>query len=140
MITSTVKVTDRFPEITAEIERRTRAALNAAAEEAARIADERANHPKPIAHFTVIHAHGTGDGYESGIHAGPLTRIFDKGSLGAHVGTVKRARKTSWRVRRGTNPYTAERRSLAGGIAPRRIFTAARAAGRAVLKQRLTGR
>lgn len=138
-LTSRVNVTDRFGELTAELERRTRSALDAAAVEAARVADEKANSPKPIAHFVPIRSQPTGEGYASGVHAGPLTRIFDKGSLASHTGAVKRARKPSWPVRRGANPYTAYRRSFDGGIAPRNILSAARKAGRAVLIARLIG-
>lgn len=140
MLTATVNITDRFPEITRAIEERAKLALDAAALEAARVADEKANHPKPIAHFTPLPAAPLGTGFVSGVKAGPLTHIFDHGSLGSHLGTLKRARKPSWQVNRGANPYTAQRRSTAGGIAPRNILTAARKAGRAVLASRLTGR
>lgn len=142
MITARVNVEDHFAVITEEIELRTIAALNAAAEEAAIVADKQANHPKPIAHFTVLSARNVGDGYRSGVKAGPLTRIFDKGSLGKHRGALKRARaKPEWEVKRGTNPYTARRHDdLAGeGIAPRNILNPARKAGRAVLLGRLLG-
>lgn len=137
--TSRLDVRDFFPEITAEVRRRTVAALNAAAVAGALAADRAANSPKPIARFTVLPARGTDDGFASGVNAGPLTRIFDKGSLGKHQGRTKRPGKASWEVNRGTNPYLARRGDVEGeGIAPRRIFNQARKAGRDALRRRLT--
>lgn len=142
MITSRVNVTENFSRVTEEIELRTVRALNAAAVEATHVAESRANTPKPIARFEAIPARNIGDGYASGVHAGPLTRIFDRGSLGKHTGPLRRERRPSWEVNRGANPYTAHRSGdLAGkGVAPRRILTAARTAGRKVLLERLLSR
>lgn len=143
MIRSTVTLTDRFPEITTEIRRRTIAALDAAAVAGAQEGDRRANTPKPIARFTVIPAHPTHEGFAAGVKVGPLARIFDKGSLGKRRGALKRDRRQpEWEVNRGANPYTARRHSdLEGkGVAPRHIFNAARTAGRKQLLNRLLSR
>lgn len=140
MITSRINVTENFEQASLELERRTVLALDAAAAEAARVADLRANTPKPIAHFAVIPAHNIGIGYASGVKAGPLTRIFDHGSLGRRDKNLKRPRaKPAWQVNRGANPYTAHRHDdLQGeGVAPRGILAAARKAGRAILIARL---
>jgi hypothetical protein len=139
MLTSRVDITDRFADVTRAVELRAKEALDAAAAEAARVASEKANEPKPIARFVAIRAQPTGTGFASGVHAGPLTRIFDKGSLAEHTGPLKRQRKPSWEVRRGTNPYVAHRQAITGGIAARNILKTARKAGRAVLLERLTG-
>lgn len=124
-----------FPQLTAEIEARTLRALEDAAAVGKAVAEERANTPKPIAHFEVVPVRGIGDGFASGVKAGPLTRIFDKGSLGKHSGELKRDRRPSWEVKRGSNPYTASRSDdLSGkGVSPRRIITPARLAGRKAL-------
>jgi hypothetical protein len=124
-----------FPELTAQIEARTIRALEAAAATGKAVAEERANTPKPIAHFETVEVHSIGDGYASGLRAGPLTRIFDKGSLGQHTGELKRGRTPSWETSRGSNPYTAHRSDdLSGkGVSPRRIINPARLAGRKAL-------
>lgn len=142
MITSRVNLTDRFDEITLAIEGRTVTALNEAAAEAMTVAEAAANTPKPIAHFSVVPAHNVGTGYASGVKAGPLTRIFEKGSLGQHTGRLKRGRRPAWEVNRGANPYTAHRHDdLAGkGVAPRHALTKGRAAGRKLLLRRLLSR
>lgn len=142
MITSRVNVEERFDVITLEVERRTVAALDAAAETALLVAEQAANTPKPIARFAVIRAHNIGTGYSSGVKAGPLTHIFDHGSLGKRNAPLKRStRKPSWQVNRGENPFTATRHENLGdkGVAPRNIFSRARKAGRAVLLSRLSG-
>jgi hypothetical protein len=142
VIRSTVTTSDHFTVITDAIERRAVAALNEAAAVAAAVADERANSPKPVARFTPIPARNIGDGYASGVKAGPLARIFDRGSLGEHQGKLKRARRPTWEVSRGANPYTARRHDdLAGkGVEARRIFVPARKAGREALLRRLLTR
>lgn len=138
-VTARVNVVDRIDQVTLALERRIVAALDAAAVEAARVAEEKANTPRPIARFAVLRAHNIGDGYASGVKAGPLTRIFDHGSLGRRDKALKRGRKPAWEVNRGSNPYTAHRHDdLSGkGVAPRGILNAARRAGRAVLVDRL---
>jgi hypothetical protein len=90
MTTARINVLDRFDEMTLELERRTVVALDAAAAEAAAVAEKQANEPKPIAHFSVVPAHNIGTGYASGVKAGPLTHIFDKGSLGKRTAKLKR--------------------------------------------------
>lgn len=93
MIRSTVKITDNFGRVEEELRRRAVHALNDAAAEAAREADRQANHPTKIADFAVVPARGTENGFSAGIRGGPLTNIFDKGSLGQHKGAPKRPRK-----------------------------------------------
>lgn len=141
MITVRVNVAEHTDKVGREMERVTVAALNAAALRASLAADRAANTPKPIARFTVLPARRVVGGYASGLKAGPLIRIFDKGSLGQHQGRLKRARRPEWEVNRGANPYTAHRREpVAGsGVAPRSILSAARKAGREALIRRLRG-
>lgn len=139
---TTIKVTDHFNVIDDLLERRVIDAVNHAAAEGAREAERVANTPTPIAHFTVLPARNIGTGFAAGVKAGPLARIFDKGSLGKHEGRLKRGRKPSWQVNRGANPFTAQRHEdLEGkGVAPRHIFAQARTAARAALRQRLLSR
>lgn len=141
VLRTTLRVTDHFAEITRELERRVVAAVDHAAVEGARAAEAAANTPKPIARFRVIPARNVGTGYAAGVKAGPLVRIFEKGSLGKHQGKLKRAGKPSWEVNRGANPFVAHRGDVEGeGIAPRRILAAGRRAARAALRQRLLSR
>lgn len=142
MTVARVNVVDRFGEITLELERRAVAALDAAAAEAALVADRQANHPKPIAHVTVIPAHNIGNGYQSGVKLGPLARIFDHGSLGKRNAALKRpGGRPEWEVKRGENPYTAHRHDISGkGVGPRSILNTARKAGRKILVERLTAK
>ncbi len=142
MTTSRVSTFTFFPELTAEIETRTLRALETAALAGKAVAEQRANTPKPIAHFETVPVRSVGDGYASGLRAGPLTRIFDKGSLGQHAGEPKRGRKPDWEVNRGSNPYTAHRSDdLSGkGVSPRRIILPARLAGRKALIAGIRGR
>lgn len=140
--TSRIDVRDHFSEITAEVRRRTVAALNAATVAGALAADRAANSPKPIARFATVPARPAEDGFVAGVKAGPLVRIFDKGSLGKHRGALKRPRtKASWKVNRGSNPFVAHRGDIAGeGVAPRRILNQGRKAGREALLRRIRHR
>lgn len=143
MIRSTIHLTERFDLITLELEKTAVVALDLAAAEAMAVAEQAANSPKPIAHFSVIPARNVGDGYESGVKAGPLVRIFEKGSLGKRTGKLKRgAGKPEWEVNRGANPYTAHRHDdLSGkGVSARHPFQLARKAGRTLLLELLLGR
>jgi hypothetical protein len=138
--TSRVNVFNFFPELTAEIERRTIRALEAAAEAGRAVANvEQGNLRRQ---FEVVQVRPTGAGFAAGIKGSPLVRIFDKGSLGKHVGALKSTRKPSWQVNRGSNPYLAERHDdLSGkGVTARRIINPARLAGRKALVAGIRGR
>lgn len=134
MITSTVQVHDSFGEINVAIDRKTVRGLNDAARAAADVAEQKSGN---IAEWNVIPAHGTANGFASGIKASnPLPNVFDKGSLGKRTARLKDPRrKEDWRVvRKGSNPYTAHRRDVAGkGVAARNIRNPARTAGRKIL-------
>lgn len=134
MITSTVKVHDGFGEINAAMDAKIVAGLNAAAHTAAQIAEEKAGN---VSKFDVITAHGTANGFASGIRASSrLVNVFNKGSLGKRVAALKppARRKDFWTVKRGENPYTAHRLDTTGkGVAARDIFNPARTAGRKIL-------
>lgn len=140
MITSTVKVLDDFGRIDEMIDRKTVAALNDAAHAAAGVAEEKAHTEsgKEISTFDVIPAHGTGNGFASGIKGrNPLWRIYDKGTLGKRTAALKgrNRRKDTWTVKRAGSEYEARRRSDTSGkgISARNISNAARTAGRKAL-------
>lgn len=148
MITSSVKVLDQgVGALQSEIDRRTVTALNAAAREGARVANERAKttNGKQIGVFQVIPASGSWDGFSSGIKSyNPLWRIYDKGTLGKRTAALKKPRrKTSWQVTRAKDsaPYEAHRGDVDGkGIGPSHISNRARTAGRRTLIQTLNHR
>lgn len=140
MITSRVSLHDEgFARLDAEIDRRTIDALNAAAADGARVANERAKtkNGKQVGMFHVVPAYGSYDGFAAGIKShNPLWRIFDKGTLGKRRAATKRPRKTSWEVARAedSQPYEAHRGDIDGkGIDPSHISNAARTAGRKTL-------
>lgn len=137
MIRSTIRTFDHFPQMTEELELKALHALNEAAITAAEVAQQQA---RDVAHFEIVPAHPIFEGFSSGVKASPLARIYNKGSLGKHQGTLKRPRKPSWPVNRGSNPYIAQRSGdLEGkGVAARSIYTVARAAGRKVLLAAIT--
>lgn len=132
MIRATVKVFQDFPLVTAEIEYRTLQALNQAAEDGGAVANLQAGN---IGGVKTIPAHTTAEGAVSGIKFDNwLWRIFDKGSLGKHVGKLQRNRQESWTVTRNGNPYVAYRGDVTGeGVDPRNISNPARAAGKKAL-------
>lgn len=137
MIKSTVKVFQDFPRITALIEARTIEACDAAAEAGVAVARERA---AGVSDVEIVPTRPTVNGYASGIKFEKfIWRFFDKGTLGKHVGKLKRNRRETWTVNRD-NPYVAHRGDIQGkGIAPRRISSPARTAGRRALIARLRG-
>lgn len=148
MITSSVKVLDQgVGALQAEIDRRTVTALNAAAREGARVANERAKttNGKQVGMFQVIPAAGSWDGFSAGIKSyNPLWRIYDKGTLGKRTAALKKPRrKTTWEVKRAKDAaaYQAQRGDVGGkGIDPAHISNAARTAGRKTLIQVLNHR
>jgi hypothetical protein len=141
MLRANITVSDHTDLVGAAMDRAAVRSLNAAAIAAALAGDRAANSPKPIARFETVPARRVFGGFASGMRAGPLVRIFDKGSLAEHAGRLKRPGKPTWQVNRGTNPYTAHRRDLeaGAGVPPRRILAAARKAGRAALIRGLRG-
>jgi hypothetical protein len=146
VIRSSVKVFQRFPEITQQVERAAREGLDEAAAEAAAVAQAGASIDLEA---EVIAAHGDVVGYSAGIKSRKQTRtegrttpiagFFDQGTLGKRTKGLKRPRKSSWTVQRGSGSYTAHRAGdLEGkGVAPERFFGKARTAGRRKLIARL---
>jgi hypothetical protein len=138
MITSSINVHENFGAVDAAVDEITKRALNAAAAAGSAAAEQQAGN---VADWKAIPAHGTATGFASGIKADtPLWRVYDKGSLGKRTARLKQdRRKPEWQVNRGTNPYTARRRSTStGGVAGRNISNPARTAGRKALKAALT--
>lgn len=139
MIRATVQLEDHFAVVDETVKRRSLQALENAAQAGAREATERARTEAghTISTFRVVHPRADGSGYVSGIKANNrLLNIFDKGSLGKRTARLKNPgrRKPFWDVNRGANPYVAHRGETEGeGIAPLRITTRARAAGRRAL-------
>lgn len=143
MIESTVKLFDRFPQITEEVERAAVAGLDAAAREAADVAQANATIDLEL---EVEPAAGDVDGYSAGIKSRKTTRnpgrstpiagFFDGGTLGGRTRPLKRPRKSAWRVRASARAqaHTATRRDVTGkGIEAEGFFGKARAAGRRAL-------
>jgi hypothetical protein len=146
VIRSSVKVFQRFPQITERVELAAREGLDEAAAEAAAVAQGGASIDLEL---EIIPAHGNVVGYSAGIKARKQTRtegrttpiapFFDQGTLGKRTKRLKRPRKASWPVQRGSGSYTAHRAGdLADkGIAPERFFGRARRAGRLKLLARI---
>ena len=152
MITSQVKVFQRFPQVTRDVETAAKEGLEAAAVEAAAVAQAGASIDLEI---EVVPVHGDISGYSAGIKARrtssrgrrggtaeenttPIAWFFDRGTLGNRKRRLKRPRKESWTVTRGGATYTAHRRDIAGkGIQPERFFGKARTAGRRKLLERI---
>lgn len=148
---ATIKVFEAFPQITAAVEARARAGLEAAAIEAAGVAQESASIDLQVEVIPVV---GTVDGYAAGIKSRrtgtsdahdttPIARFFDAGTLGKRKRklSAKTRRKKNWTVTRGGSTYTAERHAITPemGIKAENFFGKARAAGRRVLIETLAG-
>ena len=139
MITSTVQAHDQFGRVDAILDQELVRSLNIAARAAAAVAEERARtaNGKQISTFQTIAAHGTANGYASGVKGrNPLWRVYDKGTLGKRSAGLKgrNRRKGTWTVNRRGSEYQAHRRDTAGkGIAGLNISNAARTAGRKTL-------
>ena len=153
MIQANVKIFDRFPEITARVEQLAREAVDAAAAEAARVAQAGSSHNLEI---EVIHERAVFEGFSAGIKARkhgvtsrdgkernvPLGNFFDAGTLAGRTRPLKGhdRRKKQWQVQRAGRTFT-EARHDAKGIRAENFFTKARTAGRRRLLQVLkTGR
>lgn len=151
MIRSTIKVFEAFPQITAAVEDRAKAGLEAASVEAAAVAQENASIDLKL---EVIPVHGTEDGYAAGIKsrrtgtsdAGdttPIARFFDAGTLGKRKRKLspKTRRRKTWSVTRGGSSYGAERHAITPemGIKAEHFFGKGRAAGRRVLLDTIRG-
>lgn len=139
MFTATVKGFQRFPEITADIEKLVAVALDEAMVEAATVAEGGSSISLELER---IPAHGTVGGFSSGIksrkqgHASSvlIAEFFNDGTLGKRTKKLKRPRRESWQTSRGTD----RRGDVTGkGISPQRFFQAARSAGRRVLIERI---
>jgi hypothetical protein len=146
VIRSSVKVFQRFPEITQRVELAAREGLDEAAAEAAAVAQAGASINLEL---EIIGARGDVVGYSAGITSRKQTRtegkttpiawFFDRGTLGKRTKALKRPRKNEWTVNRGGSSYVATRSSdLEGkGVTAERFFGPARTAGRRKLLARL---
>lgn len=151
-IRSGVKVFQRFPEITKRVEEACKEGLDAAALEAAAVAQASASIDLEL---EVQRAEGTVDGYSAGIksrrtssrgrrggtadqNATPIAWMFDRGTLGKRRKKLKRPRKESWPVTRKGSTFVAHRQDVDGkGIEPEGFFGKGRAAGRRKLLERI---
>lgn len=151
-IRSGVKVFQRFPEITQRVETACKEGLDAAAAEAAVVAQASASIDLEL---EVQRAEGTVDGYSAGIksnrtssqgrhgygadlNATPIAWMFDRGTLGKRRRKLKRPRKEQWAVTRGGKTHVAHRGDVEGkGIEPEGFFGKGRAAGRKKLLERI---
>lgn len=152
MITSSVKAFARFPEVKQRVELAAKEAVEAAAAEAAVVANEGASIDLEI---EIVPAHSDVNGYSAGIksrrtssrgrrggtaeeNTTPIAWFFDRGTLGNRKRRLKRPRKETWVGTRGGTTYAAHRRDVAGkGIQPERFFGKARTAGRRKLLERI---
>jgi hypothetical protein len=129
-----------FTELTEKLEARIVEGLDAASLDAAAVAQSGASIDLEIA---AVKAHGTEDGYASGIRAmkkgkrgTAIAGFFDAGTLGKRRKKPKRPGRSSWTVKRGGGSYTAHRGDITDkGIPPERFFAKARTAGRAKLRE-----
>jgi hypothetical protein len=115
MISSRVNVFDRFPEITAEIDAMVVRALDAAAEEAQRVAVEIGSERK-LTDIEILPARGQVDGFAAGIKGRYYYRFQSFGTLGRAI--------------RPKRPGTVRSHAPGTGIEPNRMFQKARTAGR----------
>ena len=144
-VSSQVKVFQRFPQVTKRVEEGAKHALEAAAAEAAAVAQESASIDLQL---EIVPVHGYAEGYTAGIrsrktssqtrggaaNSTPIAWFFDRGTLGHRTRKLKRPRKETWTSRRRGTEYTAHRRDIAGkGVRQERFFGKARTAGRAKL-------
>lgn len=120
MIHATVKVFDRFPEITAEVEKRARQATQEAAETAAETA-RTVGAGRGLTDIEVVPVQASVDGYKAGIKGKWYYRFQSDGTLGNNPSAKRPGRKRSHAA--GT------------GITPNRMFQQARVAGRRKLRQ-----
>jgi hypothetical protein len=148
-VSSQIKVFQRFPQVTRAVEVMAKEGLEAAAVEAAAVAQAGASIDLEV---EVVPVHGDVNGYSAGIksrkkssqtrggnpNATPIAWFFDRGTLGNRTRRLKRPRKESWTSSRGGTTYTAHRGDVAGkGIKPERFFGKARTVGRAKLLERI---
>jgi hypothetical protein len=146
VIRSQVKLFEQFGKVTEQVERLAVEGLNAAAREAAQVAQTHASFDLEL---EVIPAHDDVDGYSAGIKSRKQGRssavliagFFDKGTLGkrtAKLGARSR-RKESWEVKRDTGGYTAKRHEITAemGVEAQHFFGKARAAGRRAMLARI---
>jgi hypothetical protein len=132
MISSTIRVFEDFPKITAAVEELAVKALDDAAQTAAATA---ANLAGNRASFSVIEAHGAVDGFVSGIRGNEFWAHFhDSGTLGNLKTQPTRPRKKPYKLEVVDRQTGATRPS---GIKPLHFYPKSRKAGRDVLKARI---
>lgn len=145
-ITSRITVHDYFNRVTEEVERKTLAALNTAAAAGAAEANRRVSVLGDTHKFNVVAAHGSFDGFASGIKgATPLWRAYDRGSLGKRSAPLKgrNRRKPEWPVHQRHRSYIAHRHEEAltspdKGLGTLDISNPARTVGRKALRLRIS--
>jgi hypothetical protein len=125
---------DRFTE---QLEERIVEGLDAAAVEAAAVAQAKSTIDLQV---EPIKARGVSDGYSSGIKAHkqsrwsttPIAEFFDAGTLGKRKRKLKGRRKESWQVHARGGTHTAHRGDITPekGIPRQNFFVKARLAGR----------
>lgn len=134
MISSQIQVTDRFPEITLEVEQLAVRALDAAAQTAAQTARQVASRRRKtgrMSDFEAIPAAGSEDGYASGIRNDPGA-WYDRFQNYGTAGNRRRKLKAST-LRRRESPSGQARQQRFGtnrGIEPLGFLEAARREGR----------
>ena len=115
MIRTNVKVFDRFPEVTADVERLARRALNAAAAEAARTAAEIGS-ARGMTDFDVKEAVGSATGYTSGIKGQQwYWRLQSFGTLGRAIRPKRPGHKRSHAPGTGITPNLMYQRARTAG-------------------------
>lgn len=121
MIRAHTNLVDRFPQITADLQRRARHAVDAAAEEAARTAAQIGSE-RGMTEFEVIPAEKTINGWKAGIKGKHwYWRLQSAGTLG--------------RATRPKRPGHKRSHEPGTGITPNRMYEKARTAGRRKLLQ-----
>jgi hypothetical protein len=145
---STVKTFNRFPDVTAQVIKASLDGLRDATRAAAAVAQESASIDL---HLVEVAPSGDLEGYSAGIKANrrsdvadsttPIALFFDQGTLGNRTKALKRGRKGTWTQRNpgGSGTHTQNRGDIDGkGIPAEHFFTKARAAGRAVLRAKIS--
>ncbi len=139
MITANVRVLDRFPEITRDVENLAQRALDRAAAVAARTAEQLAQPGlKQHSRMEVVRTHGTDTGYAAGIRSTArgskgqrIAHFHDKGTYGNYRGRNQPRRRPRAQKVAHVNPDTGERT----GIQALGFFGAARREGRRELNR-----
>lgn len=136
---TSVKSFQQFPVLSRKVELLAQEAVQAAAVEGAKAAEQAAGQRTRtgrMGRMTVVPAHGTPQGYAAGFASGAWYASFQNdGTRSRRTRSVKDAT-----VRRRSSPSGQARQQRAGqhpGISPLRFFEAGQRAGRAALRREL---